>query len=51
MMMTKGNATNSTRPNTDVNHGPRNGLRNRVSRCNAGGGCRCSQRHSPAGKP
>ncbi|GFG52524.1 hypothetical protein MAGR_39650 [Mycolicibacterium agri] len=31
-MITIGSATNNTEPNTDVSHGPRNGLRQRAIR-------------------
>ena len=49
MTMTIGNTTNSTAPNTDVSHGPRNGLRHRI-RDKPGGGWFSNVRHNTAGK-
>src|SRR6185312_1645942 len=49
--VTIGNSTNSTEPSTDVNHSPRNGLRQRWTSFTPGGGRSAKLRHSPAGKP
>ena len=46
-----GNVANSTAPNTDVNHGPRSGLRHRWACLTPGGGWLSSMRHNRAGKP
>ncbi len=51
MRITIGRHTRSTAPNTDVSHGPRNGLRHARGFPSPGGRCRSNPRHSPAGNP